>query len=116
MNSTVNRNFLVVIFLMFIGIIEASAQTTSTNELVNQSEAIELIKYSEETVSFAEISNWFIGSKQEINLSKSNESTSQNRSALASKKEQYLKCGFSTKSILIRSILKKADGYVNATV
>ena len=50
MNSAVNRNFLVVIFLMFIGIIGASAQTTSTNELVNESEAIELIKNSEENV------------------------------------------------------------------
>jgi hypothetical protein len=49
-------------------------------------------------------------------LTKSNESTTQNRSALISKKEQYLKSGFSTKTILIRSILKKADGYVNATV
>lgn len=116
MNSAVNRNFLVVIFLMFIGIIGSSAQTTSTNELVNESEAMELIKNSEENVSSAEISNWFIGAKQEVNLTKSNESTTQNRSALISKKEQYLKSGFSTKTILIRSILKKADGYVNATV
>lgn len=116
MNSIVSRNFVVVIFLMFIGIVGVSAQTTLTNELVNESEAMELIKNLEESVSSAELSNWFIGAKKEVNLTKSNESTTQNRSAIVSKKEQYLKSGFSKKTILIRSILKKANSYIKATV
>ncbi len=82
----------------------------------DEMQAQEMIQVNTVEMSSIEISNWFAGAKQETNVTSVKESTTINRSSLISKKEQYLKSGFSTKTILIRSIMKKADGYVNATV
>jgi hypothetical protein len=116
--KAINTKFLITLILViFSAITEVSAQTTVANEIVSEEQAQEMIQESTVEMSSIEISNWFSGAKQETKVSTAKEeSTTINRSALVSKKEQYLKSGMSTKTILIRSIMKKADSYVNATV
>lgn len=115
--KAINTKFLItLIIVLFSAITEVSAQTTVANEIVSEENAQEMIQESTVEMSSIEISNWFSGAKQEINVTSAKESTTINRSALVSKKEQYLKSGMSNKTLLIRSIMKKADSYVNATV
>lgn len=117
MKTLTNRFFLTILLVAFSTV--AFSQSTSTNEktsLVSEEQAQEMIQSNAVEMSSIEISNWFAGAKQETKVTSVKESTTINRSSLISKKEQYLKSGFSTKTILIRSIMKKADGYVNATV
>lgn len=116
--KAINTKFLITLILVtFSAFTGALAQTTVANELVSEENAQEMIQENTVEMSSIEISNWFTGAKQETNVSSTKEeSTTINRSALISKKEQYLKSGMSTKTILIRSIMKKADSFVNATV
>ena len=116
--KAINTKFLItLIVVLFSAITEVSAQTVVTNEIVSEENAQEMIQENAVEMSSIEISNWFSGAKQETKVSTAKEeSTTINRSSLVSKKEQYLKSGMSTKTILIRSIMKKADSYVNATV
>jgi hypothetical protein len=117
MKALTNRFFLTILLVAFSTV--AFSQSTPTNEkssFVSEAQAQEMIQTNTVEMSSVEISNWFAGAKQETNVTSVKESTTINRSSLISKKEQYLKSGFSTKTILIRSIMKKADGYVNATV
>lgn len=112
MKTLTNRFFLTVLLVAFSTV--AFAQTNS-NELVSEAQAQELLEINSEEMASAEVTNWFVGTKQETNVTSVKESTTINRASLISKKEQYLKSGFSNKTILIRSIMKKVDGYVNAT-
>lgn len=116
--KAINTKFLITLILViFSAITEVSAQTTVANEIVSEEQAQEMIQESTVEMSSIEISNWFSGAKQESKVSAvKEESTTINRSALVSKKEQYLKSGMSNKTLLIRSIMKKANSYVNATV
>ena len=116
--KAINTKFLITLILVtFSAFTGAFAQTTVSNEIVSKENALEVIQENTVEMSSIEISNWFSGAKQETKVSSAKEeSTTINRSSLVSKKEQYLKSGMSTKTILIRSIMKKADGYVNATV
>lgn len=116
--KAINNKFLITLILVtFSAFTGAFAQTTVSNEIVSEENALEVIQENTVEMSSIEISNWFSGAKQESNVTTTKEeSTTINRSALISKKEQYLKSGMSTKTILIRSILKKANSYVNATV
>lgn len=115
MKTLTNRIFLTVLFIAF-STVAFSQSTTEVNTIVSVAQAQEMVQTNSTEMASAEISNWFIGAKQEVNVNVVNESTTINRASLISKKEQYLKSGFSTKTILIRSIMKKADGYSNATV
>jgi hypothetical protein len=116
--KAINTKFLItLIVVLFSSITVVSAQTVVTNEIVSEENVQEMIQENAVEMSSIEISNWFSGAKQETKVSTAKEeSTTINRSSLVSKKEQYLKSGMSTKTILIRSIMKKADSYVNATV
>jgi len=116
--KAINTKFLItLLFVLFSAITEVAAQTTVATELVSEEQAQAMIQENTVETSSIEIANWFSGAKQETKVSAAKEeSTTLNRSALVSKKEQYLKSGMSTKTILIRSIMKKADSYVNATV
>ncbi|MEZ4839072.1 hypothetical protein [Flavobacterium sp.] len=116
--KAINTKFFITLSLViFSAITEVAAQTTAVNEIVSEENAQTMIQEANVEMSSIEISNWFSGAKQDTKVSPNKEeSTTINRSALVSKKEQYLKSGMSTKTILIRSIMKKADSYVNATV
>lgn len=116
--KAINTKFLITLILViFSAITEVSAQTTVVNEIVSEEQAQEMIQENTVETSSIEISNWFSGAKQETKVSTAKEeSTTINRSSLVSKKEQYLKSGMSNKTLLIRSIMKKANSYVNATV
>ncbi|HRE78343.1 MAG TPA: hypothetical protein PLL09_11020 [Flavobacterium sp.] len=116
--KAINTKFLITLLLVtFSAFTGAFAQTNVTNEIVSEENAQEMIQENTVETSSIEISNWFTGAKQESNVTTTKEeSTTINRSALISKKEQYLKSGMSNKTLLIRSIMKKANSYVNATV
>jgi hypothetical protein len=115
MKTLTNRFFLTVLLVAFSTV--AFAQSNSNNnELVSEAQAQEMLEINADEMASAEITNWFTGVKQEDNVTKATESTTINRSSVISKKEQYLKSGLSNKTILIRSIMKKVDGYANATV
>jgi hypothetical protein len=117
MKAINTKFFITLILVTFSAFTGAFAQTTVSNVIVSEENALEVIQENTVEMSSIEISNWFSGAKQESNVKTTKEeSTTINRSALISKKEQYLKSGMSTKTILIRSILKKANSYVNATV
>ena len=116
--KAINTKFLITLIIVLFSVNnEIFAQTTVENQLVSEEQAQEMIQESTIELSSIEISNWFSGAKQESKFSAAKEeSTTINRSALLSKKEQYLKSGMSSKTLLIRSIMKKANSYVNATV
>lgn len=115
--KTFNINFLLTVLFIALSS-SAFAQTNSTleNVLVSDEAAKELIQVNNVETSSIEISNWFAGAKQNSTVTNAKESTTVNRTTLMSKKEQYLKSGMSNKTLLIRSIMKKADSYINATV
>jgi hypothetical protein len=115
MKTLTNRFFLTVLLVAFSTVVFAQSNSNN-NELVSEAQAQEMLEINSDEMASAEIANWFTGVKQEANVTNATESTTINRSSVSSKKEQYLKSGFSNKTILIRSIMKKVDGYVNATV
>lgn len=109
---------LVTIFIVLFAAFNMNAQVAENKideVLVNKEQTIELDN-SQTGISNIESSSWFIGAKQQTNQSLSENEGNKGKSALISKKEQYLQSGLSNKTLLIRSILKKADSYTNATV
>ena len=117
MKALTNRFFLTILLVAFSTV--AFSQSTPTNEkssFVSGAQAQEMIQTNTVEMSSIEISNWFAGAKQETNVTSVKESTTINRSSFILKKQQYLKSGFSIKTILIRSIMRKVNAYVNATV
>lgn len=115
MKTLTNRFFLTIVLIAFSTV--AFAQSNSdVNVIVSEAQAQEMVQTNSDEMASAELSNWFVGAKQDVKVNSVNESTTINRASLASKKEQYLNSGFSNKTILIRSIMKKADAYINATV
>jgi len=115
MKTLTNRYFLTLLLVAFSAVAFAQSNTEKS-VIVSETQAQELLQVNSDEMASTQIENWFTGVKQEANGTTVTESTTINRSSLISKKEQYLKSGFSNKTILIRSIMKKADGYVNATV
>jgi len=59
----------------------------------------------------AQMSDWFSG--QVAPSQEASFNVSQKRSLVPNKKEMYLQSGFSNRTLLIRSLLKKADSYLN---
>ncbi len=115
MKTLTNRFFLTILLVAFSTVVFAQSNTEKS-VLVSEAQAQELLQVNSDEMASAEIQNWFTGVKQEANVTSTTESTTINRSSLISKKEQYLKSGFSNKTILIRSIMRKVDAFVNATV
>jgi len=108
-----NLKFLVFFFLMVISTstIGQNADSNEKRELKNEYSSeinVDLKIDKAELAAFQ--TNWFTGSNQEIQ-NKTNNTTS----VLTSKKEMYLQSGLSNKTLLIRSLLKKADSNINAT-
>jgi hypothetical protein len=64
-----------------------------------------------EVVADAQMSDWFSGQVAPSQTASGKVSTT--RSLVPSKKEMYLQSGCSNSTLLIRSILKKADAYLN---
>ncbi|MDY0089239.1 MAG: hypothetical protein RBR78_02625 [Flavobacteriaceae bacterium] len=112
----------ILVITLFITAFAVNAQSSDsitekeTGLLVDSMQDFDITK-SENEISSINIINWFVGAKQNSNLSLSDkEGNKEGQSAVISKKEQYLQSGLSNKTLLIRSIMKKADSYTNATV
>lgn len=108
-----NFKFLVFLFTILLST-SSIGQNTNSNEKrdLKNDTTIELnVDFKVEKTELAAFqTNWFTGTNQEIE-NKINNTTS----VLISKKEMYLVSGLSNKTLLIRSLLKKADSNVNAT-
>lgn len=66
---------------------------------------------SETVIVEAQMSDWFSG--QVVPSQEASLNISQKRSLVPNKKEMYLQSGLSNRTLLIRSLLKKADSYLN---
>lgn len=107
------KSAMLLLFIFFT--FNLNAQTERNSSELSVIETTKLI-HTKTEIRNIEFSNWFTGSTQK-NIQPIFESENNNKkSALISKKEQYLQLGLSNKTLLIRSILKKADSYANATV
>lgn len=92
---------LATLVFFFIAIVSFSQETNSAiiKESVNEVETLEV----------ASVNDWFAGVKYTA-------SKSTPKSNVESKKEQYLKEGFSNKTLLVRKITKRAEMLSTATV
>ncbi|MDP2161372.1 MAG: hypothetical protein Q8K02_12865 [Flavobacterium sp.] len=109
MKAVVNKSFFLSIVLTVMASVSSFAQETKAEvmTLVTETEAAILLQTSNETVTGLELTSWFSGAAVSI------KGVSIQTVKLPSKKEQYLQSGFSTKTLLIRSLLKKADSHFN---
>ena len=88
----------------------ANAQNATGTEgttIVTENEAAVLLQTANETVAALNMTSWFSGAAVSI------QGVSVQSVKLPSKKEQYLQSGFSTKTLLIRALMKKADRQYN---
>ncbi len=103
-------------FFFFAGMVAATAQTPAPAEAQETAEKVEtVVETPAAAVVSVEMASWFVGTLSTASSSATG-AVKANRSLVPSKKEQYLQSGMSNKTLLIRSILRKADGFVNATV
>lgn len=106
------KNFKTIIFF-FTFLVTVTAVGQNNQEVVSTEDnkvekSIEMISGNNDVASLQ--TNWFTGAKQEVEVQEKNTS-----SLLVSKKDMYLQSGFSNKTLLIRTLLKKADSAINAT-
>ncbi|WP_333695477.1 hypothetical protein [Flavobacterium sp.] len=102
-------------FFFFAGMVAATAQTPAPAEAQETAEKVEtVVETPAAAVASVEMASWFVGTLNAA--SSATGAVKATRSLVPSKKEQYLQSGMSNKTLLIRSILRKADGFVNATV
>jgi hypothetical protein len=103
-------------FFFFAGMVAATAQTPAPAEAQETAEKVEtVVETPAAAVASVEMASWFVGTLNAASSSATG-AVKATRSLVPSKKEQYLQSGMSNKTLLIRSILRKADGFVNATV
>lgn len=98
----------VILVLMFSANLTAQEITTQKT-VIHSNEVITKVEMAISYASSAMTVQWFTGVKQTLEVSNTSKETQTGRSALQSKKEMYLQSGMSNKTLLIRSLLKKAD-------
>jgi len=111
MKSAVNKSFFLSIVLTVLVSVSGFAQETNTKEsmtVVTENEAVTLLQASTETVAALNMTSWFSGAAI------STQGNSIQTVKLPTIKEYYLQSGISTKALLIRSLMKKADRNYNA--
>ncbi|MFN3756027.1 MAG: hypothetical protein ACK4RM_03655 [Flavobacterium sp.] len=110
------KNFtkVVIITVLFIS---ASLSAQEAVEQENFTSIEKTILNVETALGYATAtSQWFTGVKQNIETSISKKDSQNSTNSLLSKKEMYLQSGLTNKTLLIRSLLKKADSNTRATV
>lgn len=106
----------IAVVLIWMFTVNLSAQEVAVQE--TSAITVEVIVKVETAVSYASsamTTQWFAGVKQTLEVSSSNRESQSGSSALQSKKEMYLQSGMSNKTLLIRSLLKRADSNTRAT-
>ena len=98
-----------LLFTCFFTVSTVSAQegTVTTTTAVSTS----TLETPAAVVAEAQMSDWFSGQVAPTQEASSNDT--QKRSLVPNKKEMYLQSGLSNRTLLIRSLLKKADSYMN---
>lgn len=99
-----------LIFTCFFTVTTVTAQeaTVTTATTVSTTSSLETTAV---VVAEADMSDWFSGQVAPSQAASSN--STQIRSLVPNKKEMYLQSGLSNRTLLIRSLLKKADAYMN---
>jgi len=110
MKSAVNKSFFLSIVLTVLVSVSGYTQESSALEsmiVVTENEAVSLLETSTETVAALNMTSWFSGAAI------STQGNSIQTVKLPTIKEYYLQSGISTKALLIRSLLKKAERNYN---
>jgi hypothetical protein len=102
-----------ILVLMFSANLSAQ-ETTAQETAIDSNEVIIKVEMAISYASSAMTSQWFTGVKQTLEFTNILKETQTGSSALQSKKEMYLQSGMSNKTLLIRSLLKRADNNVRA--
>ena len=103
----------VILVLMFSANLTAQEITTQENT-VSSNEVIIKTEAAVSDASSTMTTQWFTGVKQTLEVSNPTKEIQTGNSALQSKKEMYLHSGMSNKTLLIRSLLKRADSHSRA--
>ncbi|GGD14798.1 hypothetical protein [Flavobacterium orientale] len=110
MKSVVNKSLFLSIVLTLMVAFSGTAQNATSTQgmtIVTEKEAVALLQTANETVAALNMTSWFSGAAVSV------QGVSVQTVKLPSKKEQYLQSGFSTKTLLIRALMKKADRQYN---